>query len=77
MPQSYSSGFSTATTRCHNEAPAHASQETHMLRQGPPKKTGHPLQILPNAARYRIESRNASSVGHPFTRKEACENVRA
>ena len=76
MPEQYNSGFSTATTttRCHNEAPAHASQETHIHRQSPPKKTGHPSRILPNAARYRTESRNASSVSHPFTRMEACEH---
>lgn len=74
MPESYSSGVSTATTRCHNEAPAHASQETHMHRQSPPKKTGRPSQTLLSAAGYRTESRNASSVGHLFTRTEACEH---
>ena len=73
MPEAYNSGISTATTRCRNEAQAHASQETHMHRQTPPKKTGRPSQTLLSAAGYRTGLRNASSVGNPFHRTGACE----
>jgi len=71
MPDLQSGGYNTATSICHNEVPAHASQET---RQGPRRKTGHPSRILLNAARYRTELRNASSVSLFFTHTEACEH---
>jgi hypothetical protein len=74
MPELYSGGYNTAATTCHNEAQAHVSQETHIRRRGPPKKTGHPSRILLNAARSRTELRNASFVGRPFTHTEACKH---
>jgi len=73
MPESYSCGYDIATTICPNEAPAHASPETHTHRQDPPKKSGHPSRILLNAVRSRTESRKAKFVSHLFTRTEACE----